>query len=142
MTPLLDGGSPEACCTPGAHGGAAASNGQRSGAYVTITSTAGDFECYVSFPLTHQPVKGAMILAHDIFGLRSGRHAQICDELAAAGYITACPDLFGDGRSRAADLNFVWPIKSLRNILDLICCCKMRLFYRCLLYTSPSPRDS
>lgn len=39
--------------------------------------------------------KAGVIVAHDIFGGDSGRHKQLCDQLAAeGGYVVAMPDLF------------------------------------------------
>lgn len=76
------------------------------------------------------------MLCHDIFGPHSGRHVQICDELAAAGFIALCPDLFGDGEEREAASVFKhWPPKQLRNFCDLLCCCKMGFLKKALKTT-------
>ena len=80
------------CCTPGGHPGLAQAPDERTGTYTMIND---DFECYVSLP--EGAPKGVVLVIHDIFGLRAGRHTQICDELASVGYVTVCPDLFGDG---------------------------------------------
>ena len=68
-----------------------------------------------------QPARRMILVIHDIFGLRTGRHAQICDALAEAGFIAVCPDLFGDGAARAAALRPGWPIKTMSNICHMIC---------------------
>ena len=40
----------------------------------------------------------AVVICHDIFGLHTGRHKQIADELAARGFTVVVPDFFqGDG---------------------------------------------
>lgn len=98
--------TPAACCTPTSHGKAAAEGGAHS--FVTIPHSEESFECYVARPPEGQPARGVVLVVHDIFGLRSGRHLQICDELASAGFVAACPDLFGDGAERAASFDPDW----------------------------------
>lgn len=115
----------EDCCTPSAHppiAGGDSIGAPLVGQFVVLTppqAPEDSFECYLSFP--ERKSRGVMLLATDIFGLHTGRHAQMCDELAAAGFIAACPDLFGDGRARAEALNPSWPIKTLPNICGLLC---------------------
>ena len=93
--------------------------GDRQDAAASVT------ECYVVSPPAGRPVKGAVLVVHDIFGLHTGRHAQYCDELADEGWVVCMPDAFGDGRARAdAALLPRWPIKGVCNILELLCCCK------------------
>lgn len=36
----------------------------------------------------------AVVVVSDIFGIHTGRHKQICDELSAAGYLVVMPDFF------------------------------------------------
>lgn len=116
--PLLD----DSCCPRTAHGSLAASD-KRKGSWVPIVGSIGDM--YLASPPPSVPVIGAVLVIHDIFGARTGRHAQICDELAAAGFYAACPDLFGDAERRAAANLFPrWPPKGLANFCDLLCCCK------------------
>jgi dienelactone hydrolase len=115
----------EDCCTPSAHppiAGGDSSGAPLLGQFVVLTppqAPESSFECYLSFP--ERKSRGVMLLATDIFGLHAGRHAQICDKLAGAGFIAACPDLFGDGRARAEALNPSCPIKTLPNICGLLC---------------------
>jgi dienelactone hydrolase len=117
--------SEEDCCTPAAHPPLTPSGEELTGSFEIIAGASGSFECYFSYPPSGAPIKGAILLAHDIFGLRTGRHAQLCDELAHEGYVAACPDLFGDGAARAAALQGCgWPIKSFSNLMSLLCCCK------------------
>ena len=125
--PLLVG----ACCPPTAHGGLAPAAEEHRGAYVAISGGVG--EMYLACPPPSAPIVGAVLVIHDIFGPRVGRHAEICDELASAGFYAACPDLFGDAESRAAaNLMPRWPIKSLRNICGLLCCCKTSFLKRAM----------
>lgn len=135
-TPLLDastevptgGDQPAPCCTSGAHPAASATNSSLRGSFESLP--AGDegatTECYVVSPPTGTAVKGSVLVVHDIFGLHTGRHTQYCDELAGEGWIVCLPDVFGDGRARAdAALLPRWPIKGIRNVLELLCCCKV-----------------
>ena len=110
----------EDCCTPSAHPpvGIDPAEAPLAGQYAVLTPPLAQqtsFECYLSFP--ERDARGVVLLATDIFGLRTGRHARMCDELAAAGFIACCPDLFGDGAARAKALTPSWPIKTLPNIL-------------------------
>ena len=76
-------------------------------------------------------MRGSCLVVHDIFGLHTGRHVQLCDELAAEGYVAVCPDCFRDGRARAeAALLPRWPIKQACNILEMLCCCKFTWMVR------------
>jgi dienelactone hydrolase len=102
------------------------------------TALESDIECYVSWPREGAPPTCVALVVTDIFGLRSGRHAQICDALAEEGFVAVCPDLMGDGQARArAGLLPRWPIKSLSNILDLVLCCKFRWLLRALPLAQP-----
>ena len=128
-SPLLP---PQDCCTPSAHPPVselprASDAPPLAGTFQVLTpllAQQSSFECYLSFPPNGR-AKGVVILFTDIFGLHTGRHARMCDELAAAGYIAACPDLFGDGIARAQALTPSWPIKKLSNILTFLFCCKL-----------------
>lgn len=110
------------CCPAGSHL-ARAADPQPDGRFFGGDS---ESETYLVMPGEAQPVRGVVLVVHDIFGLHAGRHTQICDALAEAGYAAVCPDLFGDGRARA-EAAFLprWPIKGARNILELLCCCKL-----------------
>lgn len=55
----------------------------------------GRLDCYVARPAT--PGFTAILMFHDIFGLQSGRHKLLCDQLAAEGYLVVCPDFFEGG---------------------------------------------
>ena len=115
--------------------------GSLKGRYVWLSSGRGtaladDIECYISWPTG--PAKCIVLVISDIFGLRTGRHAQICDSLAADGFVAVCPDLIGDGQARAnAGLFSRWPPKSLANIMDLVLCCKLRWLMRALPLAKP-----
>ena len=80
----------EDCCTPSAHppiAGGDSIGAPLVGQFVVLTppqAPEDSFECYLSFP--ERKSRGVMLLATDIFGLHTGRHAQMCDELAAAGF--------------------------------------------------------
>jgi dienelactone hydrolase len=121
-TPIVRVGD---CCTPDAHAPLArAQDSDLRGSFVQITE---DVECYVAWPSGGRTPLGVAVLLSDIFGLRTGRHAEICDELAESGYLAICPDIFGDGRARAnANIMPRWPVKSIANIVGLLCCCKLR----------------
>lgn len=135
--PLLSGSVPPPCCPPTAHGiaesVAPSADGGRNGAFIMLRGDEDralpDLEVYVAEPPPDVRAKGAVIVIHDIFGARVGRHAQICEDLAAAGFYAACPDLFGDAQGReAANMLPRWPLKQARNILELLCCCKAGYF--------------
>jgi len=49
---------------------------------------------YVVTPPSSQKSNAAIILAHDIGGPMNGRHVEVCDQFAAAGYTVVMPDLF------------------------------------------------
>ena len=125
---LLDDDS-AACCPPTGHGEApVAATNELRGSFVPIIDPLGRSvgEMYLAIPQASTPILGGVLVIHDIFGPRVGRHLEICDELAASGFYAACPDLFGDGEKRAAvKLLPRWPIKSCSNILGLLCCCKV-----------------
>jgi carboxymethylenebutenolidase len=55
-----------------------------------ITVSDGTFDAYVARPAAHGP---AVIVLHEIFGVNADLRAT-CDELASAGFIAICPDLF------------------------------------------------
>lgn len=60
---------------------------------MTITAhDGGSFSAYVSLPHTDMPA-GAVIVIQEIFGVNQVMRS-ICDQLAQAGYIAVCPDLF------------------------------------------------
>ncbi|KAL1510408.1 hypothetical protein AB1Y20_006716 [Prymnesium parvum] len=116
------------CCTAGAHPPKATAFSEQEPARGSFQLVDG-FECYLSMPA--EAPRGIVLVIHDIFGLHTGRHAHICDEFAGSGYIAVCPDLFGDGIARAqAGMFSAWPPKQVRNILDLICGCKLGFLRR------------
>lgn len=60
---------------------------------LTINATdGGSFDAYVSLPDTDMPV-GAIVVIQEIFGVNAVMR-DICDQLAQAGFIAVCPDLF------------------------------------------------
>ncbi len=61
------------------------------GERVTITTTDGAFEAYVARPA--QSPAPAIVVIQEIFGVNAVMR-QIADDLAAAGYLAICPDLF------------------------------------------------
>jgi len=101
------------CCTATGHAPSAGEGGVHS--FMTVPYSA-PFECYIAHPPDGKPARGFVLVVHDIFGLRSGRHMTICDELAEAGFVAACPDLFGDGLERAAAFNPDMRWSSLRRV--------------------------
>ena len=145
-SPLLPSPTAAACCTPTAHPPSIDAPSPLVGSYVTVAHTkpVGEldpnpqhlqlpmsftervrpllrqFECYVALPQGSEPARGIILVVHDIFGLRTGRHASICDELSRNGFVAACPDLFGDDAARATALNPGWPIMTLSNICHII----------------------
>lgn len=56
-----------------------------------IASSEGDFDAYVARPSTG--TTPAIVVLHEIFGVNADLRAT-CDELAAAGFIAICPELF------------------------------------------------
>lgn len=52
----------------------------------------GGFKAYVARP-AHKPTAPAILVIQEIFGVNQGMR-DLCDELAASGYIAVCPDLF------------------------------------------------
>lgn len=73
------------CCPPGALGPAAA----ESAGTGRMELLPGGLEAYVVGSGGR-----AIVVASDIFGIHSGRLKQICDELAAEGYLVVMPDFF------------------------------------------------
>jgi dienelactone hydrolase len=59
-----------------------------------MVSVGDDLPCYVAKP--PEPSKCAVIMFTDMFGVHTGRHKQICDDLASNGFLTICPDFFVD----------------------------------------------
>ena len=97
-----------------------------------------DIECYIAWPPPDVRPKSIVLMITDIFGLRTGRHCQMCDTLAEkSSFVVVCPDLIGDGQARArAGLMTRWPVKHFANIIDLLCCCKLPWLLRALPLTS------
>lgn len=48
-------------------------------------------------------------MVYDIFGFDSGRTRLICDQVAAAGYTVALPDLFRGEKASLGPQGIVWP---------------------------------
>ena len=145
--PLLDSDVQERphCCANESHPPLPADIGDDNdglnGKYVWLggrgTAIEEDIECYISWPTV--PAKCVVVVCSDIFGPRTGRHAQICDALAADGFVACCPDLIGDSQARAkANLFSRWPVRKWQNIFDLICCCKLHYFLRALPLAKPT----
>jgi carboxymethylenebutenolidase len=59
---------------------------------ITIGSGEASFEAYLARPDGPGPAPGIVVL-HEIFGINADLR-QTCDELAAAGFVALCPDLF------------------------------------------------
>lgn len=60
---------------------------------LTVTAAdGGTFDAYVSMPDSDMPV-GAVVVIQEIFGVNAVMR-EICDQLAQAGFIAVCPDLF------------------------------------------------
>lgn len=66
-----------------------------------VPSPDGAFEAYLARP-SSLPRPGVVVL-HEVFGVNADQRAT-CDELAAAGYVAACPDLFWR-QERGVDLS-------------------------------------
>jgi dienelactone hydrolase len=89
------------CCPPGSHGALDPSSAAYAGQYVHTES---GVELYITKPSGAVPPAGFIIVFHDIFGMRSGHHARVCDDFAAASKcIVVMPDCFGDAEKRAAN---------------------------------------
>lgn len=58
---------------------------------ITITTPDGSFNAYRAMP-ARLPAP-AIVVGHEVFGVNADLRAT-CDELAAAGFIAVCPDLF------------------------------------------------
>lgn len=56
-----------------------------------VSSHDGAFDAYLARP--SNPSRPAVVVLHEVFGVNADQRAT-CDELAAAGYVAACPDLF------------------------------------------------
>jgi len=54
-----------------------------------------------------------LLVAHDIFGGDSGRHRQLCDSLAAAGYAVAMPDLSRGSLNPRGNEFAVWRVPGM-----------------------------
>lgn len=61
--------------------------------YITIETNDGSFQAYVARPNSHGQHSGAVVVLQEIFGVNAVMR-QICDDLAAQGFIAVCPDLF------------------------------------------------
>lgn len=66
-----------------------------------ITSAEGEFDAYLARP-DSQP-RPVIVVLHEVFGVNADLRAT-CDELAAAGFIALCPELFWR-QERAVDLS-------------------------------------
>src|SRR5688572_33410768 len=58
-----------------------------------IDSPQGRFEAYLARPSAHPRSRPAVVVLHEVFGVNADLRAT-CDELAAAGFIAVCPELF------------------------------------------------
>lgn len=92
---LLDDARPAGCCPKGAWPRLESDDDRvLSGETVPV---GGGLSAYVSAPPA--PTGRAVIVVHDVFGVKGGRTRTICDVLAAEGFLTILPDFFGDGDS-------------------------------------------
>jgi len=72
---------------------------------IQINSAEGSFDAYLARPKTGQaPV---VVVLHEVFGVNADLRAT-CDELATAGYIAVCPELFWR-QERGVDLSVQSP---------------------------------
>mmetsp|Transcript_92745 Transcript_92745/g.248032 ORF Transcript_92745/g.248032 Transcript_92745/m.248032 type:complete len:191 (+) Transcript_92745:41-613(+) len=77
------------CCPPGSYGPLVDSPGaDPTGEDITLGSTT----AYVKEP-TGAPT-GCIVVVHDLFGYKSGRHRQIADFLASKGWLVVMPDFY------------------------------------------------
>jgi len=67
------------------------SNGGAMGEWSTIETTGGAFKAYVARPAARKAP--AVVVIQEIFGVNAVMR-QICDDLAAEGYLAVSPDLF------------------------------------------------
>lgn len=73
---------------------------EHKGEHVSI----GQLDCYVARPAKESSI--AILMFSDIFGLHSGRHKLLCDQLAAEGYLVVCPDFFEGGSPLGQQMQF------------------------------------
>lgn len=59
---------------------------------ILVETSEGDFGAYIARPRTTAPAP-ALVVLHEVFGVNADMQ-QSCDELASAGFIAICPDLF------------------------------------------------
>ena len=59
--------------------------------YITIATDEGAFQAYVAEPASLQAP--AVVVLHEVFGVNADLR-QTCEDLARAGFIAVCPDLF------------------------------------------------
>ena len=62
-----------------------------------VASPEGPFEAYVARPVA--PGRPAIVVLHEVFGVNADLRST-CDELAAAGFLAICPELFWRQESR------------------------------------------
>eukprot|EP00811_Abedinium_folium_P003061 NODE_12817_length_1201_cov_14.277467.p1 GENE.NODE_12817_length_1201_cov_14.277467~~NODE_12817_length_1201_cov_14.277467.p1 ORF type:complete len:281 (+),score=83.28 NODE_12817_length_1201_cov_14.277467:108-950(+) len=80
------------CCPPGSLG---ALTGSPGNAPRGRPATIGPVEAYISEPTCEgADATKCVVLLHDIFGFRSGRHDQIADYFAEQGWLCVAPDFY------------------------------------------------
>lgn len=62
-----------------------------------VASPEGSFDAYLAHPAA--PRRPAVVVLHEVFGVNADLRAT-CDEIAAAGFIAICPELFWRQESR------------------------------------------
>lgn len=67
-----------------------------------ISAVDGEFDAYVARP--DRPRGAAIVVLHEVFGVNGDMRAT-CDELAIAGFLAICPELFWR-QARRVDLSF------------------------------------
>jgi len=80
---------PPACCPEGAEPLLLMQDYVPSGEMVTVGE---NLPCYVARP--SGSCTSAIVMFTDMFGVHTGRHKQLCDELALEGFLVICPDFF------------------------------------------------
>ncbi|KAK3254981.1 hypothetical protein CYMTET_35823 [Cymbomonas tetramitiformis] len=83
------------CCPPGSEPiKPAASDYEPRGKTITLSRQDGGKPITVYLSPPPKPSSAAVLVAHDIGGPFTGRHKEVCDQLAEQGYWVALPDLF------------------------------------------------
>ncbi|KAH9259805.1 hypothetical protein BASA81_002231 [Batrachochytrium salamandrivorans] len=102
----------KSCCPPGSidskNAKQAGATSEPTGTELLLPNTL--TRCYVTTTTT-VPIRGVVILFHDIFGVSSGRTRLVADEIASWGYFVVLPDFFDDHAEALGDGHELWDLK-------------------------------